>query len=145
MIQTKTGMTQQQVIQVQRTWKLFRDIKPEFIGDAFYSKLFAEKPSLKKLFRNPMESQYKKLIDMLSMVVGRLHQLEAVTADLQHLAKRHVAYGVKAAHYQMVGEALLWTLEHGLGKDWNEEVKEAWTSCYTILADTMITASGYEV
>jgi hypothetical protein len=31
------------------------------------------------------------------------------------LAKRHVGYGAKAEHYPVVGAALLWTLEKGLG------------------------------
>src|SRR4051812_39282936 len=65
----KTGMTQQQVLLVQKTWKLFRDIKPEIVGDVFYSKLFTDVPALRRLFKNPMISQYKKLIDTLSMIV----------------------------------------------------------------------------
>ncbi|MEO6000899.1 MAG: globin domain-containing protein [Chitinophagaceae bacterium] len=136
-------MTQQQVILVQKSWRLFRNIKPEFIGDVFYSKLFSEKPALKRLFKNPMSNQYKKLTDMLSMLVGRLHNFSEVEEDLRQLAKRHVGYGVKAIHYQLVGDALLWTMEHGLGKDWNDEIKEAWASCYKRLSDTMIEASEY--
>ena len=54
------------------------------------------------------------------------------------MAQRHVGYGVKPAHYKLVGNALLWTLEKGLGDDWTQDVKAAWTACYTILADTMI-------
>lgn len=139
----KTGMTQQQVILVQKSWKLFRGIQPEFIGDVFYSKLFADKPALKRMFKNPITAQYKKLVDMISMLVGRLHHLDEITEDLRQLAKRHVGYGVKAAHYQLVGDALFWTLEHGLGKDWNDEIKEAWINCYQVLSETMIEASDY--
>jgi len=43
-----------------------------------------------------------------------------------------------------VGTALLWTLQQGLGKDWDEEVKGAWASCFNILSTTMINASGYK-
>jgi hemoglobin-like flavoprotein len=80
---------------------------------------------------------------MLSVIVSRLNNLDEVTADIEQMAKRHAGYGVKAAHYKIVGDCLLWTLEQGLGADWNEEVKEAWADCYTILACTMIEASGY--
>ena len=139
----KTGMTQEQVLLVQKTWKLFRDIKPEFIGDVFYSKLFTDMPSLKKMFKTPMTSQYKKLTDMLSMIVGRLHNLPEITEDIRQMAKRHVGYGVKKEHYKIVTDALMWTLEQGLGPDWNEEVKESWTTCYKILSDIMIEASEY--
>lgn len=137
-------MTQQQVLQVQKTWRLFRGIKPELIGDVFYSKLFADKPALRKMFKHPIEAQYKKLIDMVSLLIGRLHQLDLINEDLIQLAKRHVGYGVKEEHYQMVGDALMWTLEHGLGKDWNNQVKEAWRICYKTLSDTMIDATRVE-
>ena len=135
------GMTQKQIFLVQQTWKIFRKIRPEIIGDVFYSKLFVEMPALEKLFVNPLSNQYKKLIDMISLVVGRLHNFDEITNDIRELAKRHVGYGVKPAHYKLVGEALLWTLQQGLGKDWNEEVKEAWEQCYKIMSDTMIEAA----
>jgi hemoglobin-like flavoprotein len=41
----------------------------------------------------------------------------------------------------MVGEALLWTLEKGLGNDWNLEVKKAWLACYDMISETMISAA----
>jgi hemoglobin-like flavoprotein len=56
------------------------------------------------------------------------------------LAQRHVKYGVEPKHYEPVGAALLWTLEKGLGTNWNEEVKEAWTLCYVTLSGAMIAA-----
>ncbi|MEP6749172.1 MAG: globin family protein [Bacteroidota bacterium] len=139
--QKKKAITQQQILLVQKTWKLFRDIKPEIIGDVFYSKLFADMPALKRMFKNSIASQYKKLIDMLSMMVGRLHNLQEITPEIEEMALRHVGYGVKPAHYKLVEDALLWTLERGLGNDWNEEVKKAWTDCYTILSGIMIEAS----
>ena len=38
----------------------------------------------------------------------------------------------------MVGGALLWTLEKGLGPDWTSEVAEAWTAAYATLSGYMI-------
>jgi len=80
---------------------------------------------------------------MVSMIVGRLHEIDAVTGDIREMGKRHVNYGVKPAHYKAVGDSLLWTLKQGLGQDWNAELREAWASCYQLVADTMIDASGY--
>jgi len=136
-------MTTQQIALVQKTWKLFRDINPQVVGDVFYGKLFNDMPALRKMFKHPMVGQYKKLTDMLSMMIGRLHAIEEVTEDIRRMAQRHVGYGVKRAHYKLVGDALLWTLEQGLGKDWNEEVKKAWQDCYDVIAGIMIDASGY--
>jgi len=136
-------MTAKQTSLVQKTWKLFRDINTQVIGDVFYSKLFTDEPAVKRLFKTPMTVQYKKLIDMISMIVGRLQEIEAVTDDIREMGKRHAGYGVKPQHYKPVGNAFLWTLEQGLGQDWNEEVQEAWATCYQLLADTMIEASAY--
>ena len=139
----QTNMTQHQIILVQKTWRLLRGIKPEIIGDVFYSKLFTELPAAKRMFTGSMNNQYKKFIDMLSVIVGRLNNLEELTEDIKEMAKRHAGYGVKAEHYKIVGDALLWTLQQGLGPDWDNEVKEAWATCYQMLADTMIAASEY--
>lgn len=136
-------MTEEQVALVKRTWKIFRDIDPVLVGDVFYSKLFVEYPSLKHFFKTSREIQSAKLVDMLSMIVGRLDRLDELTEDIKQLALRHVGYGVRASHYKSVGIALLWTLQQGLGVDWNDEVQAAWEACYKILSDTMINAAGY--
>ena len=135
-------MTKEEIILIKRTWKLFREINPVVVGDTFYSKLFLDNPSVRKMFPKEMNQQYQKLIDMLSTVVGRLDNLDELSSDIAAMAQRHVAYGVKPAQYKKVGEALLWTLEQGLGNDYTPEVKEAWTACYFLLAETMIQAAA---
>lgn len=47
---------------------------------------------------------------------------------------------MKEEHFQPVAEALLWTLEQGLGDAWDDEVKAAWTEAYVLLSTTMIDA-----
>lgn len=131
-------MTTEQIRLVKKTWKAFRGISPATVGDLFYSKLFSDNPALRKMFPSDMEQQYQKLIDMLNAVVIRLDKLDELNEEIAAMAQRHVEYGVRPAHYKLVGNALLWTLQKGLGKDWTEEVKNAWSNCYKILADTMI-------
>jgi len=135
-------MTGEQIILVKKTWKIFRSIDSALVGDAFYSKLFNDTPALRKMFPRDMNAQYRKLMDMLSTVVARLDNLNELTDDITAMAQRHVGYGVRPAHYKLVGKALLWTLEQGLGSDWTEQVKAAWITCYTVLSDTMINASA---
>jgi len=137
-------MTKEQILLIKKTWSIFREIDPVMVGDVFYSKLFFDMPYLEKLFHTPREEQSRKLIEMLSVIVGRLDNLEELTEEIKQLAIRHVQYGVKEHHYKAVGTALLWTLQQGLGRDWNEEVNEAWASCFHILSTTMINASGYK-
>lgn len=137
-------MTTEQIVLVKKSWSIFREIDPVLVGDVFYSKLFFDMPYLEKLFHTPKEEQSRKLIEMLSVIVGRLDRLEELTEEIRQLAIRHVQYGVKEQHYKAVGAALLWTLRQGLGNDWNEKVNEAWATCFQILSETMINASGYK-
>lgn len=136
-------MTIEQIVLVKKTWKIFRDIDPVLVGDVFYSKLFVEAPHVQHLFKTPRQNQSKKLIDMLSTVVGRLDRMEEVTEEIRELAIRHVHYGARPEHYRAVGQALIWTLKQGLGADWTPDVEVAWTRCYQVLSETMINAAGY--
>ena len=74
----------------------------------------------------------------LAVVVNGLGNLEAVLPAASALAKRHVSYGAKPAHYPVVGGALLWTLEKGLGDAWTPETAAAWTAAYGTLSGYMI-------
>jgi hemoglobin-like flavoprotein len=138
-------MTGQEITLIRRTWKIFRDIDPSVVGDAFYSRLFTYQPGLRKMFPRDMHDQYLKLMNMLSIVVGRLDKLEVINDELTAMASRHVQYGVRPAHYHIVGKALLWTLEKGLGRDWTPEVEKAWQKCYLILSVTMINATKLNI
>lgn len=136
-------MTESQMTLVKTTWKSLSGVNPALLGDVFYSKLFLDNPSLRSMFPKSLDAQYVKLMDMLSILVARLERMDELKNDIAALAKRHVGYGVKPWHYKLVGSALLWTLEQGLGSDWNDNVKDAWTSFYTVISDTMINAGGY--
>ena len=131
-------MTGEQIIIIKKSWRIFRSMNPKTVGDAFYTKLFADTPALRKMFPQGMNEQYQKLMDMLNAIVGRLDRFDQLSEEIVAMAQRHIDYGVIPAHYKLVGDALLWTLEKGLGSDWNEEVKIAWISCYSLLSDTMI-------
>ena len=104
----------------------------------FYDRLFETLPEVKPLFRGDMTEQGRKLMATLAVVVNGLNKLDAILPAASALAKRHVGYGVKAAHYAPVGAALLWTLEKGLGPSWTPEVAAAWTLAYTTLSGFMI-------
>jgi hemoglobin-like flavoprotein len=136
-------MTTVQILAVKRSWRALQGINPQLIGDIFYSKLFADAPQLRKMFPKDMKEQNQKLIDMLASIVMRLDRPDELTDDIAAMAKRHAGYGVVPKHYELVGAALLWTLQKGLGRDWTPEVSNAWIACYTMLSNTMIEASGY--
>jgi len=104
----------------------------------FYDRLFELAPQVRAMFPNDMTEQRKKLMATLAVVVNGLTNLEAVLPAASALAKRHVSYGAKPAHYPVVGGALLWTLEKGLGDAWTPDVAAAWTTAYGTLSTYMI-------
>lgn len=77
------------------------------------------------MFPDEMSDQKSKLMSMLSTAVSNLHQVDLIIPAVQDLGRKHVDYGVKDEHYQPVGEALIFTLEKGLGGDFTPEVKDA--------------------
>src|SRR3569833_3693027 len=104
----------------------------------FYDRLFDVAPSVRALFPDEMSEQRKKLMATLAVVVNGLTNLQAVLPAASALAKRHVGYGAKPEHYPVVGGALLWTLEKGLGEAWTPVLAEAWTAAYGLLSGYMI-------
>jgi methyl-accepting chemotaxis protein len=133
-------MKQHSITLVQESWQKVAAIAPQ-AAELFYQNLFAADPSLKPLFKGDMPEQGKKLMQMIGAAVGKLNDLPTLVPILQGLGKRHTGYGVEDSHYQTVGAALLKTLEQGLGADFTDEVKQAWTEVYTVMADVMVAAA----
>jgi nitric oxide dioxygenase len=101
--------------------------------------LFEIAPAVKAMFPADLKEQRKNLMAALAIVVGGLSKLETILPAASALAKRHIAYGARPEHYAVVGAALLWILEKGLGESWTLEVACAWTAAYGALSDFMVT------
>lgn len=134
-------MTPEQIDKVQASFAKVVPISDE-AGRIFYGRLFNIAPEVRPLFRGDLDEQARKLMMMLATVVNGLKNLDAIIPAAQALAVRHVAYGVQPAHYAPVGEALLWTLEQGLGDDFDAETRDAWVAAYTTLSGVMIEAAS---
>ena len=138
-------MTPDQIKAIQESFTKVMPIS-EQAAALFYGRLFEIAPAVKPLFRGDIKEQGRKLMATLAVVVNGLSNLEAVLPAASALAKRHVDYGVKAADYTPVGQALLWTLEKGLGEHWTPDLAAAWTEAYTVLSGYMIgEAYGHNV
>jgi hemoglobin-like flavoprotein len=130
-------MTPDQVTMVQDSLKKVVPIS-DVAADLFYGRLFEVAPQVRPMFKGDMKEQGRKLMATLGVVVTGLTRLETVLPAASALAKQHVSYGVKAEHYPIVGGALLWTLEKGLGEAWTPELASAWTTAYGTLSGYMI-------
>lgn len=129
-------MTPEQIDLVQRTWRAVLSVG-DTAAELFYGKLFSLDPGIKGLFKNDMIEQGRNLTSMISVAVGALSRPERILLAVRQLGERHVGYGVERRHYELVGVALLWTLEKCLGEAFTPEVNDAWAATYAFLAGTM--------
>jgi hemoglobin-like flavoprotein len=130
----------------------FAQIEPiaSVAAPLFYTRLFEIAPDTRSLFRYDMGTpgmaqQGAKLMQTLGVAVANIDNLAGILPAIEALAQRHVHYGVTPAHYDLVGEALLWTLEQGLGPAYTAQAHAAWAELYTTLADVMKQAAYGEI
>jgi hemoglobin-like flavoprotein len=130
-------MTPHQIDLVQQT---FADVKPiaATAAELFYNRLFTLEPSLRPMFKGDIRQQGQMLMSMIGAAVSGLKNLDTLVPVVRGLGARHAGYGVRDEHYAIVGGALLWTLEQGLGEKFTAEVRDAWAAAYGLLADVMM-------
>jgi len=131
-------MTPDQVKLVQQSFSKVVPISDQ-AAVMFYGRLFEIAPQVKSMFPDDMTAQRGKVMATLTAVVNGLGNLQSILPAASALAKRHVSYGARPEHYPVVGAALLWTLERGLGDGWTPEVADAWNAAYGTLSGFMIT------
>ncbi|MEM8734872.1 MAG: globin family protein [Planctomycetota bacterium] len=135
-------MSPEQVELVQTSWEKVKPIADK-AAELFYGKLFEMNPDLQPLFKGDMTEQGKKLMSTISLAVSSLERLDDLIPALTNLGAKHaVEYNVPDESYETVGGALLWTLEQGLGDDFTEPTKEAWTLTYQTLSGVMLQAAA---
>lgn len=129
-------MTPQQIELVKKTWVMVVPIADN-AAELFYGRLFELEPSYRAMFKNDMTEQGKKLMKTINIAVEALDDVEPLVPTLKQMGADHAGYGVVDRDYNVVGAALLWTLEQGLGEAFTDEVKNAWAAVYEVLANTM--------
>ena len=129
-------MTPQQIELVKKTWVMVVPIA-DTAAELFYGRLFELEPSYRAMFKHDMAEQGKKLMKTINIAVEALDDVEPLVPTLKQMGADHAGYGVVDRDYNVVGAALLWTLEQGLGEVFTDEVKNAWAAVYEVLANTM--------
>src|SRR5215813_9704154 len=134
---------------IRRSWKLVEPVA-ESVPDLFYKRLFDIAPQYRSLFSDDLSTQKRKLLAMLAFVVRSLDWPEEFWTDkvasdqdlimmVAALGRRHAQlYAVPDQAYEPFGEALLWTLDYGLGEAFTSEVRDAWATLYGVLSKCMI-------
>ncbi len=107
----------------------------------FYSSLFLAHPELRSLFPASMAAQRDRLVNALGTIVSQVDQVEELMPFLRQLGQDHRKFSVVTEHYPAVGQALLQTLAHFLGRQWDSQLSADWAAAYDLVAKTMVEAA----
>ena len=130
-------MTPEQITLVQSS---FMRLGPDLplLTERFYTELFERDPALRPLFTTDMAEQRVKFAQKLTEIVHSIPRLSELLVHTRALGARHVGYGVRAADYQTVGDALIAALAAVLGAEFDGPTREAWILAFNIVAETML-------
>ncbi|MEO1469939.1 MAG: globin domain-containing protein [Pseudomonadota bacterium] len=126
-----------QIASIRETWALAAQNGP-MLARLFYGRLFRIAPQTRALFAEDTGPQERKLTATLAFIVDNLDRPEVLRPAAHALAARHVGYGVTAAQYAPVGEALTWALANLLGPRFDAEARAAWSAVYDALSADMV-------
>jgi len=138
--ETTNAMTHEQNKLVKESFEKVLPIA-DVAAELFYGRLFELDPSLRRLFHRDMKEQGRMLMQMIRVAVANLDRLGDIVPAVEALGERHARYGVEDSHYATVGEALIWTLEQGLGDAFTPETRQAWITVYGVLSSVMQSAA----
>jgi len=114
------------------------DVDLDALATDFYDRAFAADPVLAEMFTADPAVQRARFTAELSEIVASIHSISTFAQAAKALGARHRDYGVRAAHYRLMGGALLAALGQAMGDRWTPEAQEAWTLAYNLIAETMM-------
>jgi len=109
----------------------------QLAGD-FYRRAFATDPTLMEMFTSDPDVQRTRFGAELAEIVRSIRTLDSFGPSVRSLGAMHREYGVRAAHYRLMGGVLLDSLASALGESWTAETAEAWKLAYNLTAETMM-------
>ncbi|MEU2117056.1 globin domain-containing protein [Streptomyces sp. NPDC016459] len=107
----------------------------------FYAILFARYPEVRPLFPPGMDAQRGRLLRALLRIVDLVDDPESLVRFCGHLGRDHRKFGTLRDHFPAVGECLLASLARYAGPAWTQDIADAWTKAYGVVADVMIGAA----
>jgi hemoglobin-like flavoprotein len=134
-------MQAEEIALVRQSWAKVNE-GAEQAAALFYKRLFGVYPDLQPLFKGEMDEQGTKLMRMIGKAVDALDDVEPPERVIRMMGARHSGYGVRDEDYAKFGDALMWTLEQGLGDAFSPATRAAWASVYDDLAGLMRQGAG---
>ncbi|MGK7376635.1 NO-inducible flavohemoprotein [Planococcus sp. 1R117A] len=111
------------------------------ITTRFYKRLFEEHPELLNIFNHANQAQGRQQTALAKTVYAaavHIDDLEEIMPAVIQIAHKHVSLGVKPEHYPIVGAHLLIAMKEVLGDAATNEIIQAWSDAYGVIADAFI-------
>lgn len=146
-------MTPEQTKLLARSFSKFENRLNDF-GTLIHQKLFEILPEARGLFKGDLEEQKAKMVRVFAEFVrfqSRSHYFmpvtgkggEAIIPGIGALGARHeLDYGVRPEHFRYMREAVLYAIKTLLGKEYTNEIAQAWSEGFEMLAHAMQKQAG---
>ncbi|WKA58013.1 NO-inducible flavohemoprotein [Planococcus shenhongbingii] len=111
------------------------------ITTRFYKRLFEEHPELLNIFNHANQAQGRQQTALAKTVYAaavHIDDLEEIMPAVIQISHKHVSLGVKPEHYPIVGANLLIAMKEVLGDAATNEIIQAWSDAYGVIADAFI-------
>lgn len=111
----------------------------------FYQLMFKHNPELKNVFNMAHQkegTQPKVLAGAILGYATYIDNLPMLSAAVERIAQKHVSLSIQPAQYAIVGKHLIQAIKDVLGEAATDEIIEAWTDAYKILASVFVTREG---
>lgn len=150
------------ILTVQQSWVAVKELGIANVGELLYKHMFRIAPVTKKLFPLSVRMRYRewttsveeveddfenspalrnlfaKVVEAVGTAVAGLHNISRLVFELNALGMRHINYNMQEEYFAYGGQALVLTLQDGLGPALSEEVKQAWISVYEFISANII-------
>ena len=111
----------------------------------FYERMFSHNPEVKPFFNQAHQRaglQQRALAGAICAYAANIDNLGALSSAVELIAQKHVSLQIRPEHYPIVGEHLLASISEVLGAAATDEIIEAWSDAYGVLADVLISREG---
>ncbi|QNF27038.1 NO-inducible flavohemoprotein [Metabacillus elymi] len=111
------------------------------ITTRFYQLLFESHPELLNVFNQANQKrgrQQTALANAVYAAASHIENLGEILDEVKLIAHKHRSLGIKPEQYPIVGENLLKAIKDVLGDAATDEIIDAWSDAYNMIADAFI-------
>lgn len=131
-------ITNDQIMLVEQSFDSFYPDAYAEVASAFYDELFRRDPSLQPMFPADMREQQMKLMTTFNIAVRGLRHPPSILPALSKLGEMHTRMGIGRPQYQVMGGALVATVQQFAGASFTPEVEAAWHAAFAVITDAML-------